>query len=251
MGEMLLGHLRGDYPLVIIRPSIITSTFKDPLPGWIEGIKTMDSVITGYAKQTVSLFLLDVNLIVDIIPGDMVVNAMLVAMAAHSEDKKTQIIYHVTSSLCNPATWAIVVDSMHRYFSDNPPCMGRNGEHVRLKKMKCFSTVAQLTLYTVIKYKIPIEMLRLVNIMLFGVFSPCYNNISRNYRFFMQLIEFYKPYVLFKGFFDDTNLENLKKAMNKGKNSNGADFDFDPKSIDWADYFYSVHIPGLLKYISD
>lgn len=25
-------------------------------------------------------------------------------------------------------------------------------------------------------------------------------------------------------------------------------FDFDPKSINWVDYFYGAHIPGVLKY---
>ncbi|EEC77079.1 hypothetical protein OsI_15479 [Oryza sativa Indica Group] len=36
MGEMLLRQLGGDLPVVIVRPSIITSTFQDPMPGWIE-----------------------------------------------------------------------------------------------------------------------------------------------------------------------------------------------------------------------
>nr|GEW73573.1 alcohol-forming fatty acyl-CoA reductase-like [Tanacetum cinerariifolium] len=39
LGEMILGHSRGDMPLVILRPTIITSTYKEPFPGWIEGIR--------------------------------------------------------------------------------------------------------------------------------------------------------------------------------------------------------------------
>jgi len=26
-------------------------------------------------------------------------------------------------------------------------------------------------------------------------------------------------------------------------------FNFDPKTIDWDDYFYKIHIPGVLKYV--
>jgi fatty acyl-CoA reductase len=26
-------------------------------------------------------------------------------------------------------------------------------------------------------------------------------------------------------------------------------FNFDPKSIEWDDYFYRIHIPGVLKYV--
>lgn len=39
LGEMMLGHLKGSMPLAILRPTIITSTYKEPFPGWIEGIR--------------------------------------------------------------------------------------------------------------------------------------------------------------------------------------------------------------------
>ena len=34
---MLINSMRGDIPIVIIRPTIIESTYKDPFPGWIQG----------------------------------------------------------------------------------------------------------------------------------------------------------------------------------------------------------------------
>lgn len=37
MGEMLIEHMRGDIPVVVVRPSVIESTFQDPFPGWMEG----------------------------------------------------------------------------------------------------------------------------------------------------------------------------------------------------------------------
>ncbi|RZC44027.1 hypothetical protein C5167_036974 [Papaver somniferum] len=36
MGEMLIGKYGGNLPIVIIRPTIITSTYKEPFPGWIK-----------------------------------------------------------------------------------------------------------------------------------------------------------------------------------------------------------------------
>ncbi|KAM3345797.1 hypothetical protein ACQJBY_020370 [Aegilops geniculata] len=249
MGEMMMGLLQGDFPVVIIRPSIITSTLKEPFPGWMEGIRTVDAVIMGYAKQTLPFFVANLDSILDMIPGDMVVSAMMAVMAAHSDDQQGQIIYNVTSSLSNSAPSALVIDSMHRYFFENPPCKG-NGERVRLKKMRIFSTLTHFRLYMAIKYKLPLEMLRLVSIALCGIFSKCYNELSGKYRFVMRLIELYAPYSLFKGCFEDTNLEKLRMTMNRDDQiNNGAYyFDFDPKSINWIDYFYGVHIPGVLKY---
>lgn len=37
MGEMLIDSMRGEIPVVIIRPSVIESTYREPFPGWMEG----------------------------------------------------------------------------------------------------------------------------------------------------------------------------------------------------------------------
>ena len=37
MGEMVVEDTKGELPVIIIRPSIIESTLKEPIPGWIEG----------------------------------------------------------------------------------------------------------------------------------------------------------------------------------------------------------------------
>lgn len=40
MGEKLLENLRGNLPVVIIRPTIIESTLAEPFPGWMEGTRS-------------------------------------------------------------------------------------------------------------------------------------------------------------------------------------------------------------------
>lgn len=37
MGEMVINSMRGEIPVVTIRPSVIESTWRDPFPGWMEG----------------------------------------------------------------------------------------------------------------------------------------------------------------------------------------------------------------------
>ncbi|KAI4313527.1 hypothetical protein L6164_026500 [Bauhinia variegata] len=39
MGEMLVEHTKENLPIVIVRPTIISSTYKEPFPGWIEGVR--------------------------------------------------------------------------------------------------------------------------------------------------------------------------------------------------------------------
>ncbi|XP_047978777.1 fatty acyl-CoA reductase 2, chloroplastic-like [Salvia hispanica] len=50
IGEMCLNEIRGDVPLLIIRPACIESCYREPLPGWIQGLRTLGPVIISYGK---------------------------------------------------------------------------------------------------------------------------------------------------------------------------------------------------------
>jgi fatty acyl-CoA reductase len=168
MGEMLLGQQLqgGDMPpVVIMRPSIITSVRRDPLPGWMQGTRTIDTFIMAYAEQKLSCFLLDLDVVMDVIPGDMVVNAMMAAMAAHSEENQgvphaqatVPLVYHTTSSLSNPVTYAVLWESGRRYFYENPR-VGKDGKVIPNSEMRFFNTIARFHLYMMLTFKLPLEV---------------------------------------------------------------------------------------------
>jgi len=159
MGEMVLGQLQGDMPVVIMRPSIITSVREDPLPGWMQGTRTIDTLIIGYAKQNLSCFLGDLSVVVDVIPGDMVANAMMAAMVAHSEEKAPEAVpvYHVTSSLRNPVAYSVLYESGRRHFYENPR-VGKDGKVIPTREMRFFPTITQFHLYMMLTFKLPLEV---------------------------------------------------------------------------------------------
>jgi len=39
MGEMLVETLKKNMSVIIVRPTMITSTYKEPFPGWVEGVR--------------------------------------------------------------------------------------------------------------------------------------------------------------------------------------------------------------------
>jgi len=245
MGEMLVDRFSSELPVAVVRPSMVSSIYHDPLPGWIEGTRTIDTLIAAYAKQTIPRFIGDGDVILDVIPGDMVVNAMVVAMAVHW-NKKGQIVIHVTSSLQNPLSTSTTLEMMYRYFSTNPQ-MGKNGRVIRAKRLPLTNNVGSFRTYMFLKYKLPLEMLHLVNPLLGGSFSRYYNKVNRSYKYFILLAKLFAPYGLFYARFDDTNLARLQAAISRDQNESHL-FNFDPKSIDWDFYFYNIHIPGVLKY---
>ncbi|KAI8524309.1 hypothetical protein RHMOL_Rhmol13G0140500 [Rhododendron molle] len=252
MGEMLLGHLKGNLPLVIIRPTIVTSTFKEPFPGWVEGIRTIDSLGVGYAKGKLKCFLGDPESIIDVIPADMVVNAMMVAMAANANqpcypDDDQIAIYQVGSSVSNPIRFTCIQDYGLRYFTSNP-WIGKDGKPIKVGKVTVLSSMDSFHRYMAIHYLLPLKGLEIINIAFCQYFGGVYRDLHRKINFVMRLIELYQPYLFFKGIYDDINTEKLRMAA-KDSGVEVDVFNFDPKTVNWEDYFMNTHIPGIVKYV--
>ncbi|XP_004490308.1 fatty acyl-CoA reductase 8-like [Cicer arietinum] len=213
MGEMLVANMK-DLPLIIIRPTVVTSTHFEPFPGWVDDVRALNFIIDGYGKGIIRSFVGVPETVLDIIPVDMVVNSMIVAMVARSKNLCTNLIYNISSSLRNPINFSDVLDNTYCYFTKNP-WINKNGKPVLIaKKMALFSTSMD-------------------------EFDP--NKGSK----MESAIELFRPYTIFEGIFDDQNVENLrmvaKRAIDEG-------FDFDPRNINWKNYLMNVYIPGVMKY---
>uniref|UniRef100_A0A7N0U7L0 Fatty acyl-CoA reductase n=2 Tax=Kalanchoe fedtschenkoi TaxID=63787 RepID=A0A7N0U7L0_KALFE len=247
MGEMLVGSLKGDMPLVILRPTIITSTYKEPFPGWVEGLRTIDSLAVGYGKGRLTCFLGDPDSIIDAIPADMVVNSIIVAMAANASQSCQTTIYQVGSSVKNPVKFTYIQDIGYRYFTSHP-LSDKQGKPVIVGKVKVLSTMASFNRYMSIRYMLPLKGLELVNAAFCQQFRSLHSELDRKVKFVMRLVELYRPYLFFEGIFDDINTEKLRLAA-KCSYHEADEFCFDPETIDWEDYFMNIHIPGLVKYV--
>ncbi|GLT63856.1 hypothetical protein SLA2020_363880 [Shorea laevis] len=246
MGEMFVEDLKESIPTVIVRPTIVTSTYKEPFPGWAEGVRTIDSLAVGYAKGKLQCFLGDLKGVVDVIPADMVVNAMIVAMVAHAY-QPSDTIYQVGSSVRNPLTYDKLQDYGFRYFTKNP-WINKDGKPVKVGQIRVLESMASFHRYMTFRYLYPLKGLELANIAFCKYFQGVYSDLSRKINFVMRLVEIYRPYLFFNGIFDDMNTEKLKMAAR----DSGVDMDlffFDPQCIDWEDYFMNTHLPGIVKYI--
>ncbi|XP_059627501.1 alcohol-forming fatty acyl-CoA reductase-like [Cornus florida] len=246
MAEMFLGHWKENLPLVVVRPTIVTSTYKEPFPGWVEGVRTIDSLVLGYGKGRITCFLGDPESVVDVIPADMVVNSMIVAMVGYA-NQPYEIIHQVGSSVANPMKLTGLQDYAFRYFTKNP-WIGKDGKPVIVGKVTVLSTMASFHRYVAIHYLLPLKGLELVNAAFCQYFQGIYLDLNRKINFVMRLIEIYRPYLFFKGVFDDMNTEKLRMAARESCIETDL-FYCDPRCIDWEDYFMNTHIPGLVRYV--
>ncbi|XP_075512749.1 fatty acyl-CoA reductase 3-like isoform X1 [Primulina tabacum] len=247
MGEMMLGELKENVPLVIIRPTIITSTYKEPFPGWAEGVRTIDSLAVGYGKGKLTCFTGDPKSIVDVIPADMVINAMIVAMAANA-NQPNESIYHVGSSVSNPLELKWFQEYGHLYFSRNP-WIDNDGKPIIVGKVNMFDTMDSFQRYMALHYLLPLKGLEILNTACCRYFNNMYVELCRKIKYVMRLVDLYVPYLFFKGYFDDLNTEKLRREAKESGVVEAEMFYFDPKEIKWDEYFMNIHMPGAVKYV--
>ncbi|MFS2291209.1 MAG: HAD-IB family hydrolase [Actinomadura sp.] len=119
LGERAAEQTVRDLPLSIVRPAIVESALRHPYPGWIDGFKMADPLILAYGQGMLRALSGIPDGIVDIIPVDLVVNALLGA-AARPPEPGDPAYYHVGSGARNPLTLQRLVELVQDYFAEHP-----------------------------------------------------------------------------------------------------------------------------------
>ncbi|CAH9093400.1 unnamed protein product [Cuscuta europaea] len=250
MGEMLLLKFKQNLCVIMLRPTIITSTYKEPFPGWIEGARTMDIFVLMYGKGRSNFMMGDPDSKLDAIPGDMVVSSILAAIMHHGNDSHNtyndeELIYHVGSSSTNPLTILELGNYLYRYFTDNP-WSTKSGSLIKVGKPMLLTSLNELQRYISFRYLPLLKVLKLLNAILFQYFDEKCATVEKNISFVIRIAELYKPYLFFHGSFDDTNTKRLRVATTQTRMTHIVNCD--PSCIHWEDYFINTHIPGVVKY---
>jgi fatty acyl-CoA reductase len=119
--------LTGVLPLSVVRPAIVESALRHPYPGWIDGFKMADPLIIAFGRGVLPEFPGLPDGVLDVIPVDLVVNAILAAAAAPPPVDEPAY-YHVGSGARNPLTFRAMYDNVRQYFTDHPMPDGGRGQ---------------------------------------------------------------------------------------------------------------------------
>jgi fatty acyl-CoA reductase len=106
-------------PLSIVRPSIIESALRKPHPGWIEGFKMAEPIILAYGRGELPEFPAVPDGVMDVIPVDLVVGAIL-AVAAQDRAPDDPTYFHVSSGARNPLGFHQLYQLVREYFQAEP-----------------------------------------------------------------------------------------------------------------------------------
>ena len=121
LAERRMLQERGALPLVILRPAIIESSIAEPQPGWIQGSRMADPVIMAFARGVLREFPGDPESLMDLVPVDHVVNAVIAATALGLTRRPVEPeVYQVASGERNPLRFRDLYKHVREYFLKNP-----------------------------------------------------------------------------------------------------------------------------------
>ena len=245
LGEQMVAKTRGDLPVAIIRPSIIESSLEDPQPGWLDGLRMADPLIVGFGKGRLPDFPADPDIILDIIPVDFVVNAILM-VAKQTYQRRGIEVYHVATGSQNPLYFRNIVDASHDHFIKYPmldsgkpippPVWKYPGlEEFQSKLSRKLATLrAASRLLDLIPLRWSRQRNRRIAVM---------QNALEGLQYYIRI---YGPYTRINFEFETSKIGQLSASLTAADQRR---FNLDISRFDWQHYLQNIHIPGIKRYI--
>jgi fatty acyl-CoA reductase len=243
LGERVVADVGRDIQVSIVRPAIVESSWLHPYPGWIEGFKMAEPLILAYGRGELSEFPATPEAVVDIVPCDHVVNAILAVCATQPEIGNPEF-YHVNSGARNPLTFKDLYTYIRAYFLEHPFEGGPRG--AALLPQWTFpgaSSIERLLSTSGRAHKAAERVLAQV---------PRSNRTRKiakdldrtgvRLTFLRRYHSLYKEYAQSELHFVDDNTLALTRALHPDDQSA---FAFDTSVFDWKTYIQDVHCPSI------
>lgn len=79
IAEQIAADYHHRLPICIVRPSIVTAALNEPFPGWVDNINGITGIMMEISRGTITSIMCNKNLVMDLIPVDIVCNTMIAA----------------------------------------------------------------------------------------------------------------------------------------------------------------------------
>jgi HAD superfamily hydrolase (TIGR01490 family) len=232
-----------EHRLSIVRPSVIESALEHPFPGWIDGFKVADPLIIAFGRGQLPDFPGVPDSVLDIIPVDFVVNAMLAAAATPPPAAAPRYL-HVASGASNPLPFHAMYRNVHEYFTANPIPDTPGAEHVPTWQFPGDRRVERaISRAETLVGAANTALDRLPSTARTRQWQRTMGRRERDVGNLRQLSDLYRAYVGTELIFDDTNARALNARIPADRPSEG----FDVTRIDWRDFLQRVHVPAITQ----
>lgn len=228
----------GRVPAAIVRPSMITGSWKEPIPGWTISKNGPQGFLMGASKGVVRRLPVGKNLVYDYIPVDIVVNNIITAAYAVDQDGGKDLkVYHCTSSTTNPFQWVAIEERINHYLHDYPLMSAIWYPHLKLVSSVLLFKISAIFVHFIPAYIFD-TILRLTGgrPMLVRLHTNVNRSLDRLKTFIFSEWKFHNPRTI--------ELHNSLSDTDKTL------FNLDIKSLVWVDYFVNL-TQGVRTYLNN
>ncbi len=229
--------------LSVLRPSIIESALVHPFPGWIDGFKVADPLILAYGRGLLPDFPGLPDSVLDIIPVDHVVNAIIAVAGTKPEPEKVTY-YQVASGRSNPLPFHEMYENVHEFFTNNP--VPKEGGAVKVPKWG-FPGEARVEQALTLRENMAsraeqrITRKRTMTARRRTRFDKI-KRLQHGLEVLRGYTDLYRAYVQTEVIFDDRNTRALHESLPPLLQAKQG---FDVMQISWHDYLQNVHFPSI------
>jgi len=241
-------------PIGIVRPSMIITTYKEPIPGWINNVYGPTGIVAATGVGLLRCMCANPNFVADLIPGDFVINSILAASwdihiqwKEHnnsnniiqsnclSDEAFLPPIFNSISSNTNPLTWG-EFSAISRTVSRNNP----SSKLIWPVMLKLTGNKNEFNIYCFLLHTIPAYIVDFLA-RLTGR-KPKLMDAYRKIHKFCDVIAYFS---LQSWTFNDKNMQSLWNRLSKLDQSL---FNFDIANMDWYDFLVK-HAQGIRLYV--
>jgi alcohol-forming fatty acyl-CoA reductase len=243
LAELAVSERCGGRPLSVVRPSIIESALREPMPAWIVGLRMAEPVILAYGRGLLPEFPGLPDGVIDLVPVDIVSNAVITAAA--TPPAAGRAVYHVGTGARNPLRYRGLFDHVRGYFRAHPlhdsagapiavPDWRFPSGRRAARRLAAVERGLELAVATVERGLVT-PRTRTLHLRL--------DEARDRVRRARALAEMYAVYTEMDAVFDD----GATRALDLGRDAaERAAFPFDAGVIDWEEYLQRSHIPAVV-----
>ncbi|XP_017888866.1 putative fatty acyl-CoA reductase CG5065 isoform X2 [Ceratina calcarata] len=226
---------RSGLPAGVARPSIVVASWKEPAPGWVENMNGPTGLMVGAGKGVIRTVLCNYNYLLNLIPCDMAINAIIgLAWKVGREKPEEPIFMNVTSGSENPISWGYAVDTGKKHATTYPftGVLWYPGGSVTT--LKFYHWIRVLFFHLLPAYFLDGLIVLTGN-------KPFLVKVQRRVNAGIELVQYYTTK---QWDFRNDRMRHLQEELNS---SDREEFFMDTKSISWDDYLCR-YIQGTRKY---
>jgi fatty acyl-CoA reductase len=243
LGERVVADVGANIKVSVVRPAIVESSWRHPYPGWIEGFKMAEPLILAYGRGELPEFPATPDAVVDIVPCDHVVNAMLAVCATEPEVGEPQY-YHVSSGARNPLTFHELYGHVRKYFLEHPFDGGSRGAaRLPVWQFPGATSIERLLSTSERAHSLAERALALApRSDRTRKFARDLDRTRVRLDFLRRYLGLYNEYAQSELHFVDDNTLTLTRSLDP---ADQPAFAFDTSVFDWAVYLEDVHCPSI------